>query len=95
MPVGQQATVQGINNSLTDYALQMRNLMQAISNLNMQIGQLGTQGLMNVGMGSADAAATVSMAAILNTPAAVYFGQATQATTYDFNNALCPLWAGQ
>lgn len=51
---------------------------------------LGGTGL---GFAAADAAAVVNMAAILNTPAAVYFGTATQASQYDFHTALCPLWA--
>jgi len=100
MSIGNQPTVASLNNTLTNLSTQMRNLMEQVSNFNAQIGQLGTSGLENLGgtglgFASADATAMVNAAAILNTPAAIYFGTATQATEYDFNTALCPYWAGQ
>lgn len=100
MTVGNPPTVAAINQALTNYAVQMRDLMQNIANLNMQIAQLGQAGLESAtlcppGYDTADAPVVVSQAAILNTLAAVYFGTATQATEYNFNNALCGLWAGQ
>lgn len=95
MAAGMQPTVTGINQALSSYAQQLRNLCWQISNLNLEIGQLGTAGLEAIGYGAADAATVVNMAAILNTVAAVYAGTATQAAEYNFNTALAPLWAGQ
>jgi phage-related protein len=96
MAAGQQATPAAINQALTSYAVQLRNLCQQITNLNVFIGDLGTGGLetLTPPYNADDAASVVSYAAILNTVAAVYYGTATQATEYDFNNALAPLWAG-
>jgi len=102
MSIGNQPSVAALNQSLSSYAIQMRELMTQIANLNMSIAQLGAAGLEalpappnGTQYSSADAAAVIATAAIMNTVAAVYFGTATQATEYNFNNALCGLWAGQ
>jgi hypothetical protein len=95
MTVGNQPAVSTINNALTMTALALRGVCQDIVNLNMTVANMGTAGLEALGFDSADAASVVSQAAVLGTVAAVYYGSATQATEYDFNNALCGLWAGQ
>lgn len=100
MAIGSQPTVAGLNNSLTQYATQMRDLMGQVSNFNLEVAALGTAGLENLGgtglgFSAADASAFLNMAAILNTPAAIYFGNATQASQYNFNTALSPVWAGR
>lgn len=98
MPIGQQPSVLVIDSALTSYALQMRDLMRQIRDFNLQIGKLGAAGLVALqpaGYSPADASNAVAMAATLATPATLYFGTATQATTFNFNDALSPLWAGQ
>jgi hypothetical protein len=97
MAIGNQATPAGLYSQLTQLSLNLREVMQDISDFNLFVGQLGAAGLeaAPISMDSTDAAALVAAAAILNTPAAVYFGTATQAAEYNFNNALAPYWAGQ
>jgi hypothetical protein len=95
MAIGNQPTVTSVNNDLSNYATQMRNLMQQVQEFNLEVAALGTTGLETVGFNATDAANVVSTAAIMNTVSAVYFGTATQATLYNFNNALAGLWAGQ
>jgi hypothetical protein len=99
VPIGNQPTVAGLNNDLTQLATQMRDLMGQVTDFNLRVAALGATGLENLGgtglgFSAADASAFLNMAAILNTPAAVYFGNATQASEYNFNSALCPVWAG-
>jgi len=95
MSVGSQATTATVNNILTSYAVTLRNNCQQISNFNQFVSDLGTAGLEAIGFAAADAASVISFAAILNTMAALFFGTATQATEYNFSNALAPLYAGQ
>lgn len=95
MAIGVQSTVQQVNQELSSYAIQMRNLMQEIQDFNMSIADLGTAGLEAIGYTATDAPNVVSQAAVLNTMAAVYYGTATQATLFNFNNALSSLWATQ
>src|ERR1700722_14423630 len=45
--------------------------------------------------GLTDAAYAAYLLDQLNTMAEIYLGQATQPSTYDFDNALAPLWGGQ
>lgn len=95
MAAGLQPTVLGINSALTANAVAMRQLMQEISNLNLQVSQQGLTGLTGIGYSAADAQSVISMAALMNNVAAVYFGTATQATANNYNTGLAPLWAGQ
>lgn len=94
MSVGQQPTLDTFNNQLTSCAVQMRDLCEVVTDLNLQVGQLGTAGLEALGASSTDAQGIVSQWAVLATVAAVYYGTATQGTQFDFNNALAPVRAG-
>jgi hypothetical protein len=84
--VGIQPTNSTINNSLTSPALQMRNLMQAVANLNSQVNGNG-EGLAyleSIGYSSvpnpanpnsiSDAQYAQTCIAYLNQPAGVYMG---------------------
>lgn len=95
MTIGQQADTASINQALTSYAVQLRNLCEQIGDFNLFVAQLGAPGLEAIGFDAADAASVVSQAAVMNTMTALYMGTATQAAEFDFNNALAPLWAGQ
>lgn len=114
MSVGGQPAASQIDNLLTNFSVQMRNLFQGISNLNTQVngqgnglaylGQIGystVPSAQNPG-GVSNAQLAQNMIAYLNTMAGVYYGTVQQggtngtgATTYNFNNQLSMLWAGQ
>ena len=95
MAVGNQATVNSINSSLSSLSITLRNYCQTIVNLQEFITQLGTAGLQALGYSSADATSVVNYASYLNTIAGVFFGTATQGTQFNFANQLAPLYAGQ
>lgn len=86
MSVGNQATVSGLNNTLSNYATNLRNYMTGVSQLSTFINGQGNglQALEQIGFGStantsnpggvSDAQLALSMIAYLNTIAGVYFG---------------------
>jgi hypothetical protein len=89
MSVGNQPTVAGINNALTSYAIQLRNLMRQITEQQEKVVMLGLTGLENLGGtgngfssvanpanpgGVSDAQAVIAYLAYMNTVAGVYFG---------------------
>jgi hypothetical protein len=100
MPVGNQPTVAGINQSLSSLAIQMRNLMQQVKQFDQKISALGATGLENIGgtgqgFNPADAASVIQLAGFLNKNAGVYFGTDTQATASNFDAALTVVWGDQ
>lgn len=102
MAVGTQPSETGLNQSLTTFAVALRNLLQDVGNFTLQVQNMGTAGLEAVGFSPADAAAFLSACGYLSTIAGVYHGTVQQggtggtgATTFDFNNQLSALWAGQ
>lgn len=108
MSVGEQATKAGVDQNLTLLAVQLRGLMQQLRNewtsFNNGAGGTPVQMLTAVGYnnansdapgGQSDAAYASYVLNTMNTLAEVYFGNATQATDFDFHNALAPLWAAQ
>lgn len=95
MAVGQQATVNSINGTLTSNALQLREACRTAANFQEFIVALGLAGLEGLGYSPADAQTVLNMASYMNTIAGVYFGTITQGTDFDFDNALCQLWGGQ
>lgn len=107
MPVGATIGMDQMNNMITSAAVHLREVMQVIANLNLSVnGQAqGLAYLQSIGYsnvpnaanpgGVSDAALALSTISYLNTVAAVYFGTATQATTFNFNQQLSQVWAGQ
>jgi hypothetical protein len=105
--IGQTANSGTVDNNIVNYAVGMRNLMQNIVNLSTWINGQGNglAYLEDLGYSSApdtnnpggvsDAQMALNVIAYLNTVAEVYFGNATQADTFDFNNELSQLWNGQ
>lgn len=96
MPVGSNANSSTVDLALTSLATQMRQLMQNCEDLSTWIngqGQ-GLQTLEALGYDAADAQQASTLIAYLNTVAGVYFGTATQASEFNFNNALSQVWAG-
>lgn len=92
---GQQPTIAGLNGSLSSAAIQLRDLCAQITDLNLQVGKLGVTGLVALGTDTATATDMVTKYAQINTVAALYFGTATQASAFNFNDALAPVRAGQ
>jgi len=108
MSVGNQATKGSFDQFLSTLAVTLRNSMQQIVNewTFINNGAAGSPEEVLVGIGydnansdapgnQSDAAYAAYVLNTMNTMAQVYFGDATQATEFDFNNALAPLWAAQ
>jgi hypothetical protein len=92
---GQPPTIPGLNGSLTSLAIRLRDLCAEIQDLNLQVGKLGVAGLVALGTDNATATDMVAQYSRINTIAAIYFNKATQASLFDFNDALAPQRAGQ
>jgi hypothetical protein len=114
MPVGGQGNSNQIDQQLTGYALNLRNLMTSITNTSQwingqgnsltfleSIGYSSTANTSNPGNVS-DAQLALNMLSYFTTISAVYYGTLQQggtggtgATTFNFNQELSQLWAGQ
>jgi hypothetical protein len=107
MPAGASIGSSQVDNVITSLAVNLRNIMRQISNLNLAVsGQgAGLAYLTSIGYGSdanpanpgavSDAQYALNIIGYLNTVAAVYFGTAAQATGFDFDQELSQVWAGQ
>lgn len=96
MTVGRQLTNGNLDQIISDLSVRLRDVMDAINNLSMNINGQGNglAVLEAAGYDAADAQNALTAVATLNTPAAVYFGKATQTANFDFNNALSQYWGG-
>jgi hypothetical protein len=107
MPVGAVIGSSQVDNILSALAVQLRDSCRQIYNLNLAVnGQAtGLAYLVSIGYsnvanpanpgGISDAQLALNMIAVLNTMAGLYFGTATQATTFNFDQQLSQLWAGR
>jgi hypothetical protein len=107
MSVGNQASTGTISGALTAFSTNLRDTLLGVQNLSVFVNGQGNglTALENIGFSNAanpdnpggvsDAQWALNAIAYLNTVAAVFFGTATQAAEFDFNNALAPLWGGQ
>lgn len=107
MPVGAQTSQATINGSITSCAVQLRQVCQQIHNLSTQVNGQGNGLAMleAIGFSSApdpdnpgdisDALLAQNVIAYLNTVAGVYFGTATQASQFNFDQELSQAWGGQ
>ena len=107
MPVGAVIGSSQVDNIITALAVRMRDVMRQVSNLSLavngqgtglayleSIGYSGTANPANPG-GVSDAQYAQNMISFLNTVAGVYFGTATQATDFNFDQELSQVWAAQ
>jgi hypothetical protein len=107
MPVGAVIGSGQVDNIITALAVRLRDTCRSISNLSLlvngqgdglayleSIGYSGTANPANPG-GVSDAALAQTIISYLNTVAGVYFGTATQATEFSFDQQLSEVWAGQ
>ena len=107
MPVGATIGSSQIDNILSALSVQVRDVMRQLYNLNLAVNGQGNglAYLQSIGYSNAsnpanpgsvsDAQLALNMIAYLNTIAGVYFGTATQGTTFNFDNQLSMLWAGR
>lgn len=107
MPVGSTIGSGQINNVLTSVAVNMRNLMQEVVNLDRAVNGQGTglAYLESTGFGSdsnpdnpgseSDAQYAIDLIAHMAAFAAIYFGQNTQLADFNYDLTFAPLWAGQ
>lgn len=95
MTVGNQPTVTSVNGTLTMLCVSLRNVCDQIRTQDTAITNMGTAGLEALGFDPADAAAMLTAFSYLSTVAGVYYGTATQASDFDFDNELSQFWAGQ
>jgi hypothetical protein len=107
MPVGAVIGSGQVDNIITALAVDMRNVMQQVANLNMAVnGQgAGLAYLEAIGYGSAanpanpgsvsDAALALSMISYLNTMASIFSGTAQQTPAFSFEQELSQVWAGR
>jgi hypothetical protein len=107
MPVGAAIGSSQVDNVITNLAVNLRNIMRQIANLNLAVnGQAtGLAYLESIGYspdanqanpgGISDAQYALNMIGYLNTVAAVYFGTAAQASEFNFDEELSQVWGGQ
>ncbi len=107
MPVGATIGSSQIDNMITSFAVHLRDVCREIANLDLSvngqgqglaylqsIGYSNTPDAKNPG-GVSDAQHALNVISYLNTVAGVYFGTATQATIFNFDQQLSEVWAGQ
>lgn len=94
MAIGNPVTTTSINQQVGGLAIGLRNQCNAIKNFFEWVNVVGQAGLVSYGFSSSDATLVLNMASYLNTIAGIYYGTATQATDYNFDNQLCELWGG-
>jgi hypothetical protein len=107
MPVGAVIGSGQMDNIITAFAVNLRDVMRRIYNLNRNVnGQgAGLAYLQSIGYSNdpnpdnpgsvSDAALAQTAISYLNTVAGVYFGTATQASEFDFDQQLSEFWGGQ
>lgn len=106
MGVGATIGKDQMDNIITSLAVHLREIMQDVADTNLSVnGQAqGLAYLQSIGYSNvsnpnnpgsvSDAQYALNMIAYLNTVAGVYFGTATQATMFNFNQALSQMWGG-
>lgn len=97
MSVGVQPNSSQLDQVITQLAWNVRQVMRQIRDLNTEINQGGNAAstLETAGYAAADAATFQTLLGYLNNLSGVYYGTATVAADFDFDNALSVLWGGQ
>lgn len=107
MSVGPVITSATVNTALSNFPVQLRDLMQQLANLSISVNSTGDglAYLEQIGFSSSanpdnpgntsDAQYALDLIGYLDNIAGVYFGTATVATEFNFNNAFAPFWNGQ
>lgn len=97
MSVGRQTTSNEYDQLITSVSVQMRDALRAAYNLSRQVNGQGNglAVLQAAGYSADDAAVAQAAISYLNTVAGVYFGNATQASAFDFDQELSQYWGGR
>src|SRR5260370_10191725 len=97
MPIGTQMTVAQMNQQLTSFAVQHRNISDQVQTWARQIAAIGSAGLQAVpyNMSQPDADAMIQKANYFLNLAGVFYGTATVGAAFNFDNAFLGLYAGQ
>jgi len=102
MPVGAQANQGQVNQTLTQLALQWRNLAAQTIQQGQYLNKEGLTGLEGMGFSAADAQSVLTLIDYMMSCAGCYKGTVQQggsngagAIMFNFEDALTPLWAGQ
>lgn len=101
MGVGYEPSMGSINSSAGKLAVGLRGWARATTDFHAAIVDLGPDAasrataLVAMGFTQADATNMVRLADVINTMAALYYGNAAQPTPYNFDNDLSALWGMQ
>lgn len=98
MSIGMTNTPSSLNAQLGGYAIQMRDLMAQVKQFSEWFNGLTAAeqaSAFGITAGSTDNTDLVNCVGYLNTLVGLYYGTASQATNYNFDNALSVLWGGQ
>lgn len=95
--IGYESTLgqANLNTMLGSAAVNLRNACEAVLQLWSVVNSLGVTGLEGLGFTDTDAQAFFSAANYMQTVAGIYYGTGTQATAFNFDNALAAVRAGQ
>lgn len=91
MAIGNQPNVAQLNSQAAQIASTWRSTAQQTLALQAYVTGLGQAGLVTLGFSSADATAFITVVNQMSTMAGLFQGTATQATTFNFQNALVAL----
>jgi hypothetical protein len=91
MAVGNIPSVAQLNGQAAQIATAWRTVAQQSLYFQAYVVNLGTAGLVALGFASADASTMIAQADYMATLAQVFQGTATQATDFNFQNALVAL----
>jgi hypothetical protein len=89
--IGNIPSLAQVNSQAYQIALQYRSAAQQALAFQAYVNALGQSGLVALGFASADASALITQANYMATLAQVYEGTATQASLFNFQNALIAL----
>ncbi len=97
MPIGNQSTmsITQLNADLARNAVAMRDANHNAMVFFQGVNSLGVAGLTNIGFSPPDAQAFFDAANHMQTNGAIYYGQATQAALFNFDDSLSAARGGQ
>lgn len=95
MTAGIQASPGRIDEDITNIALAFRAVCTQAKNLNTQVNGAGNGTAYLDGIAYPDPATALTLIGYLANLAGVYFGTATVAADFNFDNGLAPAWGGQ
>jgi hypothetical protein len=95
MTAGVQANPTRIDEDITNCVLAFREVCTQARNLNTQVNGAGNGTAYLSGIGYPDPTSALLLIGYLSNLAGVYFGTATVASDFNFDQGLAPAWGGQ